>query len=91
MLEIKFDNPTRGEINEALKKLRLIEPISNHRGRLNRQGKDISILWKRVDEITKEDNKLILVVRELIKHSGLEIEVRKGGQVGLKKRGRKIE
>ena len=57
--------------------------LNDHEGRLNRQGRDIHILWKKVEELTKENNKMVSVIRELLRHLNLEISIE--DQVKLKK------
>ena len=57
-------------------------------GRLNRQGRDIFILWNKANKVIKENNKLVFVVRELLRESGLKVKVEKNGEVRLEERGR---
>ena len=78
-----------GEMLKILEKENIKNSVKNHEGRLNRQGRDIFILWKKVDELTKENNKMIFVARELLRHSDLEIKIEKNDRVRLKARGRR--
>lgn len=63
--------------------------LNDHKGRLDRQGKDIYTLWKKVEELERKEIKLLNMIKGLIRYLDLNFFTRlteKGDEVKFEKR-----